>query len=65
MKSRFQKRPKPHQWKRVGLAVVKIRDNVNAECSCGWNYSHPRPKILDNAIDRHFAKRHDSRGIRV
>lgn len=55
---------KPENWKDVRLAVVSYA-NDSANCSCGWQYRHAREKVRENAIDRHFEKRHEGKGIRL
>jgi hypothetical protein len=57
--------PKPEQWTEVRMAVVTYTHSDRVECNCGWSRTHPRSKILENAIDRHFAKRHQGKGIRL
>jgi hypothetical protein len=61
---KLQRKLKPHQWRDVKLAMVQ-QSGVEASCSCGWSYSHPRRKVREDAIDRHFEKRHQGRGIRL
>jgi hypothetical protein len=56
---------KPQQWVPVRMAVISYEDDATLVCNCGWKYRHPREKIRENAADKHLAKRHDSRGIRV
>ena len=56
-------RPKPQEWKDVGLARISYGERV-VWCSCGWRYSHIREKVREDAVDRHLAKRHGGRGIR-
>ncbi len=52
----------------VGLARISTELAVSGEgrstCSCGWSFFHKRTKVREDAVDRHLAKRHDSRGIR-
>lgn len=59
----------PASAKPVGLAVIsyeRIGIRQYAVCSCGgWSHSHNRPKVLEDAVDRHLSKRHDGRGIRL
>lgn len=60
----FQKRTRPERWRDVRLAVVTY-DSMGAVCSCGWRNTSARAKVLEDAIDRHLAKRHERRGIRL
>lgn len=61
----FQKRTKPETW-RTDLRMARASYTEDgAECSCGWVYTKARRvKVLDDAIDRHMAKRHGGLGIR-
>lgn len=59
----FQK-PINKTSKPVGLARVK-QDWEKAYCSCGWEYTHAREKVREDAIDRHIDKKHNGRGIRL
>lgn len=62
----FQKRVRPEDAKPVRIAVATYQEDGSVACSCGgWTYFHPRNKIVENAIDRHFAKRHGGQGIRL
>lgn len=61
----FQKRVKPQQYKSVGLARISYHEDGHVECSCSWSNSHSRDKVREDAIDRHLAKRHGGRGIRL
>lgn len=61
----FQKRAKPEDAKPVGLAVIRT-EGITATCSCkGWSRTHARDKVREDSIDRHLAKRHNGRGIRL
>jgi hypothetical protein len=57
------KRPKPHEWGKPRIARISYGDGM-ASCSCGWSKTHQRSKILEDAIDRHLAKRHEGKGLR-
>ena len=61
----FQKPLDDGKHKVVRLGVVKVSDHGVARCSCGWGYVHPRAKVRDTAIDKHFLRRHSGRGIRL
>lgn len=61
----FQKPSRSLTEKReVGLGMAKS-DNVTVTCKCGWVYTHTRQKVREDAVDRHFAKKHNGRGIRL
>lgn len=61
----FQKRVRPEDGRDVRMAVVST-EGITAVCSCkGWTYSHQRSKVREDAVDRHLAKRHHGRGLRV
>lgn len=60
----FQKRVKPEHFKNVRLARISY-SGMSAVCSCGWTTHHRRATVREDAIDRHLAKRHDGRGIRL
>lgn len=56
----------PANTRSVGLARITYVSDNTAECSCGgWAASHPRRKVLEDAIDRHLNKKHGGRGIRL
>lgn len=61
----FQKRVKPEEFKQVGLARIIYYGDTRVECSCGWSYGHHRAKVLEDAVDNHFNKRHQGKGIRL
>lgn len=63
----FRKRTSPKEWKDVRLARISYHGThlVVAQCSCGWSFGHNREKVREDAIDRHLAKRHEGRGIRL
>ena len=62
----FQKRARPEDAKPVGMAIIKYAEDGTAVCSCrGWAFWHRREKVREDAIDRHLAKRHRGRGIRM
>jgi len=61
----FQKPRRSSQFKQVGLARIRYHDDGHVECSCGWAVGHNREKVREDAIDRHLAKRHGGRGIRL
>lgn len=61
----FQKRTSPDDFKKVKLAVITYTDSGASVCSCGWRHNVARSKVQEDAIDRHLAKRHNGRGIRV
>lgn len=55
----------PNEWQDVRLAVVRY-DFPRAICSCGWKAKKARRlRVLDDRIDRHLAKRHEGKGIRL
>lgn len=60
----FQKRTRPEDYKEVGLARISY-EGAETFCSCGWSYGHSRDKVREDAIDKHLAKRHEGRGIRL
>lgn len=60
--SRNSKIP-PENWSSPKVAQISYT-NTGASCSCGWSYGHHRLKVVDDAIDRHLAKRHGGVGIR-
>ena len=57
------KRSKPTEWGNPRMARISYGDGF-AACSCGWSKAHKRAKVLEDAIDRHLAKRHEGRGLR-
>lgn len=64
----FQKPIDPGKRRQVGLAVIsygEVDGRAFAACSCGQPFTHPREKVRENAIDKHIAKRHNGRGIRL
>ena len=60
-----QRKVSPEQWTKPGLAMISYAGDTSATCSCGWSKTHPRVKALEDAIDRHVAKRHNGRAIRL
>lgn len=60
----FQKPLKPAKTREVGLARISYRDGA-AYCSCLWAARHPREKVLEDMIDKHLARKHGGRGIRL
>lgn len=66
--SGFQKPLDDGKRKKVKMPVVrygKVGDREFAECSCGKPFTHPREKVREDAIDRHFLIKHNGRGIRL
>lgn len=62
----FKKRVEPKDFKVVNLARVSYSTNGKSVfCSCGWSFGHIREKVREDAVDRHFRKRHQGRGIRL
>lgn len=61
----FQKPRRPAQTKTVGLAVIRYVANDEATCSCGEQITHKRTKVLEDRIDKHLARKHGGRGIRL
>lgn len=65
----FQKRQvsDPKKAKDVWLAAITYaEDGQTVACSCGaWVYNHKREKVREDAIDRHLARKHDGRGVRL
>lgn len=52
--------------KGLGMAVITYPHAGMAVCSCGaWAYKHPREKVLEDAIDKHTARKHGGLGIRM
>lgn len=60
----FQKRASQPGTREVRLARVSYHEN-GASCSCGWSTPLARAEVVEDRIDRHFAKRHEGRGIRL
>lgn len=60
----FRKR-KPEKWTNPRMPIVRYETSETVKCTCGWDYSHQREKIREDAIDRHFLKRHQGKGIRL
>lgn len=58
------RKAKPAQWKDVGMAMVRYSAG-GVSCNCGWDYPRKREKVMEDAIDRHFARRHGGRGLRL
>lgn len=61
--SGFQKPVDDGKRRQVGLGVVKHHDDGISRCSCGQPFMHERIKVRENAIQRHFDKKHNGRGI--
>ncbi len=63
-----QRKAAPQTRREVNLARISTESAGTGEgrstCSCGWSFFHKRPKVREDAVDRHLAKRHDSRGVR-
>ena len=60
----FQK-PLSEPGKRdVRLARISYRGD-GVVCSCGWAFVHTREKVREDAVDRHLARRHGKRGLRL
>lgn len=54
--------------RQVGLAVVNYGEangRSYAVCSCGQPFTQAREKVREDAIDRHFERKHAGRGIRI
>lgn len=65
MKIKHEQKPTPQQWRDVRLAVISY-EGLGAACSCGWRSRQARRlSVLEDRIDRHLAKRHDGKGIRL
>lgn len=60
----FQKRLTPAQWKPQSLARISTSE-YGSVCSCGWATKHPREKVREDSVDRHVAKRHNGKAIRL
>lgn len=62
----FQKPQRtPKDGRPVGMAVVSYQEDGSVVCSCGgWVYRHIRPKVIEDAIDRHIERKHNGRGFR-
>lgn len=60
----FQKRLSLPKSKTGGLGIVSTEGD-RSTCRCGWGYEHQREKVREDAVDRHFIKRHSGRGIRL
>lgn len=58
-----QTKTRPTQWTKPRMALIRETDTGIA-CNCGWSKDHQRPKVLDDAADRHLKKRHGGEGIR-
>ena len=54
----------PERWRSQNLGRVSYTA-LSAVCSCGWVTHHRRAKVREDAIDRHFQRRHNGRGIRL
>lgn len=62
---KIARKAKPHEWKDVRLAVISY-SGLGAQCSCGWvSRQARRLRVLEDSIDRHLAKRHQGKGIRL
>lgn len=62
--SGFQK-PLRQPVKQVGLAIISYEADNVAQCSCGTALYHQRAKVCEDKIDRHIAKAHNGRGVRM
>lgn len=49
-----RRKPKPQK---VGLASITETDTY-ASCSCGWDSSHRRKKVLTRRVDEHVKAKH-------
>lgn len=49
----------------VKVAVLTYKDAITIQSSCGWSYRHKREKVREDAADRHVARRHDGKAIRL
>lgn len=58
-------RRKTAQCEDVKLVVLTYKDAETIQGSCGWKYRHKRERVREDAADRHVAKRHDGRAIRL
>lgn len=61
----FQKPIDTGKRREVGLAVISYPVDGAAVCSCGQPFIQRREKVRENAIDKHIAKKHNGRGIRL
>lgn len=61
----FQKPLDDGKRKKVGLAIINYGDKGYAICSCGQAFTQRREKVREDAIDRHLAKKHGGRGMRL
>lgn len=64
----FQKPIDDGKRKNVRLARITYGESdglVFAQCSCGKPFVQRRDKVREDAIDRHLAKKHNGRGIRL
>lgn len=55
----------PKDWATVRIAMVRYTHSDRVECNCGASRTHPREKVREDWIDRHFAKRHGGSGLRM
>lgn len=46
----------------VGLAVIHTVEGMTG-CSCGWQFHHPREKVLGDRSQSHVDRKHAGRGI--
>lgn len=65
----FQKPLDSGERKAVGMPIVRYGSTDQgrefAYCSCGKPFTQAREKVREDAIDKHFKKRHGNRGIRL
>lgn len=60
----FQKPLDDGKRTEVRMAVVRYGEGY-AACSCGAPFVHHRKKVIEDMIDKHLAKKHGGRGIRL
>lgn len=64
--SGFQKPIDDGSRKAVGLAKIRYSKETGiTSCSCGQPFTQRRAKVREDAIDRHIAKKHKGKGIRL
>lgn len=57
-----QPKTKAGPSKSVGLAIIHTGTG-HTYCSCGWQFFHPREKILGDRSQSHINRKHGGQGV--
>lgn len=57
---------KPRRGPGIARQFLDERDGMpTVGCKCGWTKRHERERVREDALDRHFAEKHNGMGFRL